>query len=391
MVKSYFKGIKNVLLENINRAEKEIVVAVAWFTNHELFNSLCKKLQEGKNVSICIINDEINNREDGLNFQFFISLGGKLFFGKNDELMHHKFCIIDNNMLFNGSYNWTYYAENRNRENLILFTELPEVISDFKKEFDLTISNCDYIEDLNTYIKINKPQYSQELSKYLSYDILYQAKQNMVNTSYVKSQDLLLKALKYNNENKEAKLEQTKLNVILKTNKVVENVSTDVAKIQIDIPSLLKEHQHEIYANYISENPNREKAFASALAIYDYEKEVNFKNINSYYSVNPGYIMMVFGEYNKAKEFFSRNNTALGHYDNAVLHLLQNDFKNFSHWLNTALLSLGTGDQTCIALYIPRISKNMTEYIEKKKTNMHSTDTISLKSTIMQIKADFNV
>ena len=120
--------------------------------------------------------------------------------------MHHKFCIIDNNILFNGSYNWTYYAENRNRENLILFTELPEVIGDFKKEFDLTISNCDYIEDLNTYIKINKPQYSQELSKYLSYDILYQAKQNMVNTSYVKSQDLLLKALKYNSENKEAKL-----------------------------------------------------------------------------------------------------------------------------------------------------------------------------------------
>ena len=94
MVKSYFKGIKNVLLENINRAEKEIIVAVAWFTNHELFNSLCKKLQEGKNVSICIINDEINNREDGLNFQFFISLGGKLFFGKNDELMHHKYPLI---------------------------------------------------------------------------------------------------------------------------------------------------------------------------------------------------------------------------------------------------------------------------------------------------------
>ena len=31
MVKSYFKGIKNVLLENINRAEEEIVVAVAWW------------------------------------------------------------------------------------------------------------------------------------------------------------------------------------------------------------------------------------------------------------------------------------------------------------------------------------------------------------------------
>ena len=100
---------------------------------------------------------------------------------------------------------------------------------------------------------------------------------------------------------------------------------------------------------------------------------------------------MVFGEYNKAKEFFLRNNTALGHYNNAVLLLLQNDFKNFSHWLNTALLSLGTGDQTCEALYIPRISKDMTEYVEKKQTNMHSTDTISLKSTIMQIKTDFNV
>ncbi len=391
MVKSYFKGIKNILLENINRAEKEIVVAVAWFTNHELFNSLCEKLKEGKIVSICIINDEINNREDGLNFQYFITLGGNLFFAKNDELMHHKFCIIDNKILFNGSYNWTYFAENRNRENLILFSQLPEVISDFKKEFVSTISNSDYIYDLSSYIKNNKPQYSQELSRYLSYDILYQAKHNMSNNSYKRSQELLLKALKHNNENKEAKLEQTKLDVILKTSTISENESSEIAKAQFDIPSLLRNHELEIFTNYISESPNRQKAFASALAIYDYEKEVNFKNINSYNSVNPGYIMMVFGEYNKAKEFLSRNNSALGYYDHAVLHLLLNDFKNFSLYINKAMLTLGNEDQTCVALYIPRISNNMTEYVEKKQTKIHSTETISLKSTIMQIKQDFKV
>lgn len=391
MVKTYFKNIKNALLEQISNAQQEISVAVAWFTNHELFNALCEKLKEGKKVSICIINDEINNREDGLNFEYFISLGGKLYFGKNDELMHHKFCIIDRKILFNGSYNWTYYAENRNRENIILFSNLPDVITEFEKEFKSTILSCDLVSDVLNYIKTNKPHYSQELSKYLSYDILYQAKQNVSTSNYSQAQTLIKKSLSHFQENKETILEQTKLDVIVKTNPVVSTNNNQVQKQLLDIPKILSEHQQTIFDNYISDNPNRQKAYQSALAIYDYEKVTNFKNISAYNPVNPGYIAMVFGEYDKAKEFFSRSISALGYYDYAILFLLQNDMNNFILFLNKSIQNLGNSDQQCAALYIPRKVGNMIEYVEKKQTNQNSTDTISLKQTILQIKKDFNI
>ena len=48
--------------------------------------------------------------------------------------MHHKFCIIDNTMVLTGSYNWTYYAENRNIENIVVSTNAT-VVYEFEKEF----------------------------------------------------------------------------------------------------------------------------------------------------------------------------------------------------------------------------------------------------------------
>src|SRR5699024_9419008 len=53
--------------------------------------------------------------------------------GKQD-LMHNKFCIIDNDTVINGSYNWSYKAE-KNHEN-ILITKGDQVLAEqFIKQF----------------------------------------------------------------------------------------------------------------------------------------------------------------------------------------------------------------------------------------------------------------
>jgi hypothetical protein len=78
----------------------------------------------------------------------------------------------------------------------LLFKELPEIISDFKQEFEQTTSECDLVNHYYDYIKFNKPQYSQELSKYLSYDLMYQAKQTYANNHYIKADELISKSLK---------------------------------------------------------------------------------------------------------------------------------------------------------------------------------------------------
>ena len=49
--------------------------------------------------------------------------------------MHNKFCIIDGKILINGSYNWTYYAEQRNKENIMVVHD-KELIRQYLLEFD---------------------------------------------------------------------------------------------------------------------------------------------------------------------------------------------------------------------------------------------------------------
>jgi len=49
--------------------------------------------------------------------------------------MHHKFMLVDDKILVNGSYNWTRSAAKYNQENLIVTAD-PELIRLFLKEFD---------------------------------------------------------------------------------------------------------------------------------------------------------------------------------------------------------------------------------------------------------------
>ena len=121
MVSVQFENIRKTILSELEVASEEIIVAVYWFTNQELFDKLIEKLASGVRVQVIIHNDYINNRDTGLPFQSIIDEGGEFYFSDSYNPMHNKFCVIDSKVLINGSYNWTYYAENRNRENNLLY------------------------------------------------------------------------------------------------------------------------------------------------------------------------------------------------------------------------------------------------------------------------------
>ena len=49
--------------------------------------------------------------------------------------MHNKFAIIDNRILLTGSYNWTFSANHRNDENLMVIDD-PDVIARYQNYFE---------------------------------------------------------------------------------------------------------------------------------------------------------------------------------------------------------------------------------------------------------------
>ncbi|MDE2420849.1 MAG: DUF1669 domain-containing protein [Gammaproteobacteria bacterium] len=124
-VKAYFANIHKVIIKQLETADSRIVAAVAWFTDSDIFDVLCKKAQQGVQVSIVLIEDEINQGVGRLNFNRLKNLGGSVTFvpasGYDTPTMHHKFCVIDNKTVITGSYNWSKKARSNDENITILY------------------------------------------------------------------------------------------------------------------------------------------------------------------------------------------------------------------------------------------------------------------------------
>lgn len=130
-----FENIANRIIEEIQRANKSIYIAVAWFTNKTIFEQLLLKAKNGCHIQIILSNDEIN-KNSSINFELLEILNGKVYkIGNgNTELMHNKFCVIDYNTVITGSYNWSYKAEN-NFENIVINSNDTALAEQFVTEF----------------------------------------------------------------------------------------------------------------------------------------------------------------------------------------------------------------------------------------------------------------
>lgn len=138
-LKAYFSDIHQVIIDHLKAARSEIVVAVAWFTDRDIFTVLCDKARLGVKVSIILIGDQINQASGRLNFAMLSNLGGQVVFlaqdAENAPIMHHKFCVIDRSTVITGSYNWSKKARD-NDENITVARDAQDFARDYLSAFD---------------------------------------------------------------------------------------------------------------------------------------------------------------------------------------------------------------------------------------------------------------
>ena len=138
-LKAHFSNIHKVIIDHLEQAQSEIVSAIAWFTDRDIFEVLCKKARSGVKVSVALIGDEINQGPGGLNFHRLGNLGGQVIFlppGSRDvPTMHHKFCVIDHSTVITGSYNWSQKARS-NDENITVVTDSADFAGNYLDVFD---------------------------------------------------------------------------------------------------------------------------------------------------------------------------------------------------------------------------------------------------------------
>lgn len=171
METAYFKNIRRQIVSLLNGAKKEVVIAMAWFTSAELFDALMDCCHRGIKVSLVLLDDMINFNPYAPDFNRLIEQGADFrLYRVNKGFMHHKFCVIDSKISITGSYNWTYYAEARNIENIFV-TDKDEIAHLYKDEFfrlcrdsDIT-SECPRLEweDIETSSNVNFDELNYEI------------------------------------------------------------------------------------------------------------------------------------------------------------------------------------------------------------------------------------
>jgi phosphatidylserine/phosphatidylglycerophosphate/cardiolipin synthase-like enzyme len=112
---AHFQDIQNRILKALDSAEVSITLVMAWFTNETLFQKIVEKQKQGIEVKLAIYDDGINKKH-GVDISKVPHV--KLKKGLRGGLMHNKFCVIDNQVVVTGSYNWSDNAEFKNDENV---------------------------------------------------------------------------------------------------------------------------------------------------------------------------------------------------------------------------------------------------------------------------------
>lgn len=137
-LQAHFQNIQQVIIDHLQDAQHEILVAVAWFTDREIFEVLCQKAQAGVHVSVALLGDDINQASGALNFQRLRNVGGKVTFlpsgSDGAPMMHHKFCVLDTTTVITGSYNWSKKAQS-NDENITVVSDAPEFSTQYRQAF----------------------------------------------------------------------------------------------------------------------------------------------------------------------------------------------------------------------------------------------------------------
>lgn len=137
-IKAHFTHIGETIQHELNESQTSIIAAIAWLTDSELFNALVRAARRGVIVRIALLDDAINRRA-ALARENLAAVNGQCYWipetGKAEGSLHHKFCVIDDNIIITGSYNWTRRAS-RADENIMIVSGDPKLATGYIQAFE---------------------------------------------------------------------------------------------------------------------------------------------------------------------------------------------------------------------------------------------------------------
>ena len=151
---AYFEDISYHIRTTLLSAKYSVKVCVAWI-NGNIYNPIFQELNNrGVNIEIIYNHDYTNAKTPIIKLDKM-----KLFPVRprlRSALMHDKFCIIDDEILITGSFNWSITAKNH-FENIVIIYQDYSLIKQFLHEFEDLKNHFYYIQ--------NNVQYNQRCTQ----------------------------------------------------------------------------------------------------------------------------------------------------------------------------------------------------------------------------------
>ncbi len=121
-------GVAEHILEILNNAQESIYFMAFSFTRDDFGEAMRAQAENGLTVAGVMEEQQIKSNI-GTEYDFFKQAELNVFVDGNEDQMHHKTMIIDEQIVITGSYNFSRSAEIRNDENVVVFHN--EQIADF--------------------------------------------------------------------------------------------------------------------------------------------------------------------------------------------------------------------------------------------------------------------
>lgn len=178
--------IKQRILSEIGGSNLCVFVAMAYFTDRDIASKLIEVKERGVSVDVILSSNAQNEtvklmlRGAGISVHAFET-------GDNRGIMHHKFCLVDNRISINGSYNFSYNASNNNVENIHV-SDNYDTYSQLLAEFERLKYNIDNNIAVDVVVKKADPPKQNHLPVSMV-DAFYDQLHNLVYSSSQLSTD----------------------------------------------------------------------------------------------------------------------------------------------------------------------------------------------------------
>ena len=123
----------NAIRGLLERARKSVDICVFTITDDRIAEEILETA--GRGVAVRIITDDDKSLDAGSDISRLKSRGVPVRCDRSEYHMHHKFAVIDGEIVLTGSYNWTRGAARYNEENLVVYQD-SGLAGEFMVEFE---------------------------------------------------------------------------------------------------------------------------------------------------------------------------------------------------------------------------------------------------------------